>query len=215
MIEQKITKETKILNLRYLCLLLFNSLLFFASTLFADDIMTQYELLAPETNKFAIRYDVSALEPGSTVYFNIIRPGSEASDERVVDRVSGKEIKFEMSNGKEARAAGQAEPDTEDTTPFIKVLLPRPVPKNGEFRLRIFKTYKDAKSYFQKGDEVIFDRSLSIKRNTIVLPPGYELVGSTVPVMVSTEADGRVKVSLVNDRDDEIAVRVVGRKIKR
>ncbi len=182
--------------------------------LFGDDILTQYELLAPETHKFAIRYDVSALEPGSTVYFNIIRPGSEASDEKVFDRASGKEIKFEMSTGKEAKAAGQAEPDTDDKTPFIKVHLPRPVPKMGEFRLRIFKTYKDAKSYFQQGDKVIFDRSLGIKRNTVILPTGYELVGSTVPVMVSTEADGRVKVSLINDRDDEIAVRVVGRKVK-
>jgi hypothetical protein len=209
--KQKITKETKILILCYLCLLL----LFKPAFLAADDILTQYELLAPESHQFAIRYDVSALEPGSTVYFNIIRPGSEATEERVVDRASGKEIKFEMSTGKEAKAAGQAEPETEDNTPFIKVLLPRPVPKNGEFRLRIFKTYKDAKSYFQQGDEIIFDRSLSIKRNTIVLPPGYELVGSTVPVMVSTETDGRVKVSLVNDRDDEIAVRIAGRKIKR
>ncbi len=191
------------------------TLLFCFSTLFADDTMTQYELLAPETHKFGIRYDVSALEPGSTVYFNIIRPGSEASDERVVDRASGKEIKFETSTGKEAKEAGQAEPDTDDKTPFIKVLLPRPVPKDGEFRLRIFKTYKDAKSYFQQGDKIIFERSLSIKRNTIVLPPGYELVESTVPVIVSTEADGRVKVSLINDRDDEIAVKVVGRRIKR
>lgn len=189
-------------------------LIFGPSILIADDTMTQYELLAPESHQFAIRYDVSALEPGSSVYFNIIRPGSEASGERVVDRASGKEIKFEMSTGKEAKAAGQAEPDTEDSTPFIKVLLPRPVPKNGEFRLRIFKTYKDAKSYFQQGDKIIFDRSLFIKRNTIVLPPGYELMGSNVPVIVSTEADGRVKVSLINDRDDEIAVRVTGRKIK-
>lgn len=209
MIQQKITKKTKILVLRCLCLFLFNSLLC------ADDTMTQYELLAPESHQFAIRYDVSALEAGSTVYFNIIRPGSEASQEKVVDRASGKEIKFEMSTGKEAKAAGQAEADTVDTTPFIKVHLPKPVPKNGEFRLRIFKTYKDSKSYFQEGDKIIFDRSLSIKRNTIVLPPEYELVGSTVPVMVGTETDGRVKVSLINDRDDEIAVRIVGRKIKR
>ena len=210
MIEQKITKKTKILFLRFLCLLL----LVRPSLLFAEDTMTQYELLAPETHKFAIRYDVSALEPGSTVYFNIIRPGSEATDEKVFDRASGKEIQFEISTGKEAKAAGQAEADTEDKTPFIKVHLPRPVPKNGEFRLRILKTYRDAKSYFQQGDKVIFERSLSIKRNTIVLPPGYELLESTVPVIVSTETDGRVKVSLINDRNDEIAVRIVGRRVK-
>ena len=182
--------------------------------LYSEDILTQYDLLEPESHQFAIRYDVSATQPDSTVYFNIIRPGSEATDEKVLDRASGKEIQFELSNGKEAKAAGQAESDTDDKTPFIKVSLPRPVPKDGEFRLRIFKTYKDAKSYYQDGDIIIFDRSLSIKRNTIILPKGYELIASTVPVIVSTESEGRIKVSLINDRDDEMAVRVVGRKIK-
>jgi hypothetical protein len=180
----------------------------------AEDILTQYELLAPDSHQFAIRYDVSATEAGSTVYFNIVRPGSEASDERVLDRSTGREIPFEMSNGKAAKAAGQAEAETDDQTPFIKVTLPRRVPKDGEFRLRIFKTYKDAKSYYTDGDQIIFDRSLSIKRNIVILPAGYELVASTVPVIVSSEVDGRIKVSLINDRDDEIAVRIVGRKLK-
>ena len=185
-----------------------------ALPLFGEDVLTQYELLAPDSHQFAIRYDVSATEPGSKLYFNIIRPGSEATDEKVIERATGKEIPFEMSNGKEAKAAGQAEPETEDSTPFIKATLPGPVPKDGEFRLRIFKTYKDAKSYYIEEDRIIFERSLGIKRNTVILPKGYELVASSVPVMVSTEADGRIKVSLINDRDDEIAVRIVGRKLK-
>lgn len=181
---------------------------------FAEDTMTVYELLAPETHQFAIRYDVSAVEPGSTRFFNIIRPGSEASGEKVMDRSTGKEIPFEMTTGKEAKAAGQAESDTSDETRFIKVLLPHPVPENGEFRLRILKTYKDPKSYFADGDRVVFERSLSVKRNVIVLPAGYELIESISPVMVDTDANGRIRVSLVNDRDDEVSVRLVGRKLK-
>src|SRR5687767_14076242 len=135
----------------------------FLSFLSAEDILTQYELLTPESHRFAIRYDVSATEPGSSVYFNIIRPGSEASDEKVLDRASGKEIPFEMSTGKEAKAAKQAEEDTEDHTPFIKVKLPRPVPAGGEYRLRILKTYRDPKSYYSERNTVVFERSLSIK----------------------------------------------------
>ena len=197
-------------------ILAFTTLLFysFLFTLHSEDILTQYELLEPESHQFAIRYDVSATEAGSTLYFNIIRPGSQATDEKVFDRASGKELRFEMSTGKEAKAAGQADAETDDGTPFIKVFLPRPVPKEGEVRLRIFKTYKDAKSYFSEGNKIIFDRGLSIKRNTIILPEGYELIASTVPVIVSTEQSGRIKVSLINDRDDEIAVRLVGRKFK-
>jgi len=120
-----------------------------------------------------------------------------------------------MSNGKEAKAAKQAESDTDDNTPFIKIFLPHPVPKGGEFRLRILKTYKDAGSYYRQGDRIIFDRSLSIQRNLVLLPAGYELIASTVPVIVSTAAAGRVMVSLINDRDDEIAVRIEGRKVRK
>jgi hypothetical protein len=180
----------------------------------AEDILTQYELLSPDTHQFAIRYYVSATEPDSSVYFNIIRPGSEASNEKVLDRATGKEIKFVASNGKEAKEAKQAEPDTDDKTPFIKVLLPHPVPKDGEFRLGILKTYKDPKSYYQKEDKIVFERSLAIKRNIILLPAGYEIVTSTVPVIISSETDGRIKLSLINDRDDEILVRIEGRKLK-
>jgi hypothetical protein len=79
--------------------------------------------------------------------------------------------------------------------------------------LRIYKTYKDAKSYYSEGDRIIFDRSLGVKRNVILLPKGYELISSSVPVIVSTELDGRVKLSMVNDRNDELGVKIVGRKL--
>ena len=55
----------------------------------AEDEYTRYELLAPETNSFRITYDVSAVTPGATYYFNPIRKGSQASDESVVDLMTG------------------------------------------------------------------------------------------------------------------------------
>jgi hypothetical protein len=180
----------------------------------AMDEMTVYELLDPETHKFAIRYDVSAVDEGSKFYFNIIRPGSQASDEKVFDRATGKEIPFELTDAKEAKANGQASKDTPDETKFIKISLPHPVPKDGEYRLRILKTYADPKSYFVENGLLIFDRSLSVKRNMIILPAGYELVGSTVPVMVDIAPDTRVRISMVNDRDDELGVKITARKIK-
>ena len=192
-----------------LFLLVFGS----AASSWGIDEMTQYELLAPETHQFAIRYDISATAPGSTLFYNIIRPGSLATDEKVFDRATGKEIPFVLTDAKEAKAAGQAEADVPDETKFIKVQLPHPVPKEGEFRLRIWKTYRDPKSYYPEGDRIIFERSLSVKRNVIVLPKGYELIESSVPVMVSTEPDHRIKVSMVNDREDELAVKIVGRKL--
>src|SRR5262245_34209903 len=113
-------------------------LIFFciAGPVLAMDEMTVYDLLGPDSHQFAIRYDVSATDAGTSTYFNIVRPGSEASNENVFDRATGKEMTFVMTNGKEAKASGQAEADTKDETGFIKITLPHPVPQDGEFRLR-------------------------------------------------------------------------------
>ena len=57
----------------------------------ADDY-TRYELLAPETAQFRIVYEVSATSPGATAFFNPIRKGSQATDEAVYDRLTGKPL---------------------------------------------------------------------------------------------------------------------------
>lgn len=179
----------------------------------AEDEWTLYELLAPESHRFAITYDVSVTEPGARVFLNPVRRGATATDERVVLRRSGETLRFTVVTGAQARAEGRAEPDTAPDDRFIRVELPEPVPSGGQTRLRILKTYADPKSYFAEGDRVVFERGLSIRRNVVVLPAGYELVGSSVPGIVGTGADGRVRVSFVNDRDDVLPVRVTGRRL--
>jgi hypothetical protein len=161
----------------------------------ADDY-TSYELLAPERQQFRVLYDVTATTPGARFYFNTIRKGSEASDERVFDLASGAALKFEVVSGERARGEGHpaAAPDTD----YIKIWLPRPVPEKGEVRLRIDKTYRDGRSYYREGDLVVFERSLGIKRNKIVLPPRYELVECNMPSQVFSESDGRIAVSFFN-----------------
>src|SRR5690349_18336458 len=141
----------------------------------ASDEFTLYELLAPETHQFAITYDVTTTHEGAQFFFNPIRPGSTASKERVIERSTGKELKFEVVRGADAKATGLVPADTKDDAQFIKVYLPGPVPKGGETRLRIYKTYTDAPSYYVKDGQLVFDRPLGIKRNVVVLPPGWEL----------------------------------------
>jgi hypothetical protein len=53
---------------------------------------------------------------------------------------TGKPLRFELVKG------------------AIKVELATPVPKGGARRIRIFKTYADAKSYYPEGDRIVFDR---------------------------------------------------------
>jgi hypothetical protein len=80
----------------------------------------------------------------------------------------------------------------------LKVHLARPVPKGGEGRVLIDKTYKDPKSYYRDGDTIVFDRSLGIRRNAVVLPAGYRLISCNVPSQVSSTPDGRVMISFMN-----------------
>jgi hypothetical protein len=87
------------------------------------------------------------------------------------------------------------------------------VPKNGETRIRIYKTYADPPSYYVKDGLLIFDRPLGIKRNVIVLPQGWELIGSASPAIVSIQSDGRVRLSFVNDRDDQLPVKITARRL--
>jgi hypothetical protein len=120
--------------------------------------------------------------------------------------------KFEEVTGAEARASGMPRADLD--TNYIRVTLPRPVPKDGQVRLLIDKTYKDGKSYFREGDLIVFSRPLGIKRNSVVLPVGYELVSCNVPAQVATEDDGRIVVSFVNTFPGPAAAVIRGRRLR-
>jgi hypothetical protein len=158
---------------------------------------TRYELLAPESASFKIHYEVTATAPGATLYYNPIRKGSVASNEAVYDAMTGEPLKFEVIGGEEARNNPlMASEDT--SSDFIRVHLARAVPADGEGRILIVKTYKDAKSYYREGDTIVFNRSLGIRRNSVILPAGYELVECNVPSQVLPEADGRIAVSFLN-----------------
>src|SRR5579859_1202591 len=91
-----------------------------------SDEYTRYELLAPETASFKIRYEVTATTAGAKAYFNPIRKGSIASDEAVYDAMTGEPVKFEVASGTEGRKDPlMAAADTEGS--YIRVQLARPV----------------------------------------------------------------------------------------
>lgn len=199
--------------LAFRAVFLLSALVLAASVAPAAEPYTLYELLAPDSHQFAITYDVTATREGAKFYLNPIRPGSVASKERVIDASRGQELRWEVVNGKTAKAAGLVPARTADDAEFLKVELPGPVPKGGETRIRIFKTYTDPPSYYEKDGLLIFDRPLGVKRNSVVLPRGYEVVGSASPAIVSTQPDGRVRLSFLNDRDDQLPVKITARRV--
>ncbi len=170
-----------------------------------SDEYTRYELLAPETASFKIHYEVTATTAGAKVYFNPIRKGSAASDEAVYDAMTGEPLRFEVVNGAEA-SKDPLMTTADPAGSYIKIQLARPVPLEGQSRILIIKTYKDGNSYYRDGDAVVFKRGLGIKRNSVILPKGYELVGCNVPSQVLSEADGRIAISFMNAGPSEASL---------
>lgn len=194
----------------FTCVLIAGSLGAQAPRQTQSDDYTRYELLAPGSGKFRILYEVTATTPGATEFFNPIRRGSVASDERVTDLMTGKPLVFDEVSGLVARAGGVRNADSAGK--YIRVKLARPVPNDGETRILIDKTYFDTASYRAAGDSVVFERDLGIKRNAIVLPQGYELVSSAYPAQVLQEPDGRIKVAFWNNTPAQAGVRIVARR---
>lgn len=176
----------------------------------ADDY-TRYELLDPASQSFRILYEVTATQPGALYYYNALRKGSEHKIDSVIDLRTGKNLKWLVVNGVDAKKAGYLEAD--ETGEYLQVQLAHAIANNSEYRLLIDKTYQDTKSYFTENDHIVFERSLGIKRNSVVLPYGYEIVKCNYPVQVSLESDGRIKASYINSGPAAVPLRIEGRKL--
>lgn len=175
--------------------------------------LTIYRLLAPSTHSFELSYDATVTRVGADYFFNPVRPGSVVTKESAVDLATGKALEMKTVKGREAKAAGGVPPDTPDDFEFLWVKLLRPVAKGAETRIRILRTYTDTASYQTTAAGFVFDRPLGVTRNVIILPQGYELIESRSPGIVTTDADGRIHISFFNDRDDQLPVRIAGRKL--
>lgn len=187
--------------------------LFIATQILAqsDDDYTRYELQDPATNSFRILYEVSATQPGATFFYNTLRRGSEHKVDQVTDLASGKSLVWSIVSGEVAMKNGLEKPDKD--TQYLQIKLAKPIAKNSEYRLLIDKTYSDSKSYYAVGDKIIFERSLGIKRNSVVLPKGYELISCNYPSQIMMEGDGRLTISFVNSSPDAITLRIEARKL--
>ena len=175
-----------------------------------QDEYTNYELLAPDSGSFKITYEVTATTSGARAFWNPIRKGSVASDEAVFDMMTGAPLKFEQVSGTQAKEHGLAEAEADSD--YIEVHLARAVPpEGGQARIRIVKTYKDAKSYRREGDAIVFDRPMGIRRNAVILPSGYQLTECNVPAQVLSEPDGRIRISFMHQAPGQAALILKGK----
>jgi hypothetical protein len=159
-----------------------------------QDREISYWLLEPETHQFRISHDFNASKVGQKSVQSVIRKGSEASNARFFDLDTGEELKAYPVDG-----AVQAD-------------LPKPIGEGESVRIRVLETYTDAVGYRMEKGELVWDRTLGRPRNQVTLPAGWMLTESTVPAVVSLDAEGRVVCRFTNPRTDEIHVILKARK---
>ncbi len=156
-----------------------------SSSLFSQDAYTQYEILEPGSEAFAITYLLESARAGATEITNATRAGSMGTNISVFDPRSGLPVKFTYDLGANGQYA-------------IRATLPFPVPEGGIGRVLIYKTYTDARTYQVNGDNIVWVRSLSGYRLGVVLPKGYALQSSNVAAQMATLPDGRLKLAFAN-----------------
>jgi len=156
-----------------------------------QDAYTHVELTSPQTHTFKVIHEVAATRAGATTY--TWRPRwTRAQGTRITatDLMTGAYLKTLWVTGANQTDAG----DLED----VAVTLARPVPKDGQARIRIELIATSAYMFQRDGLVATFKFPLRSPRGTIVLPAGYELQSCDLPAQVLTEADGRTVVSYMH-----------------
>jgi hypothetical protein len=173
-----------------------------------------YFLNEPSTNSFSLYHDYTESRPGVKHYFNVVRAGSRVSSPSAKLLDTGEALRVETLTGDEVKKRGlePGEPLQADTA---VVVITFPAVRQGEStRLRIAETYTDPARYSLSGEELVWDRAFGRPRNTVVLPPGWTVVASSIPGQISEDAEGRQRLYFENPRPDEIQTLIRARKVR-
>lgn len=168
--------------------------------LFTQDSYTEYEILAPGSESFRIKFLTETTRVGATEIVNATRGGSEGTGIEVYDPRTGNPVAFTYEVG--------ATPDEH----AIHAPLPIPVPEGGIGRVTIYKTYKDARTYMMNGDDIVWVRSLSGYRLGVVLPTGFAFLSANVAAQVSTTPTGQLRLAFANPSGQSNPVTIHARK---
>ncbi len=177
-----------------------------------QDRIIHYWLLEPETHQFRISHDFTVDKLGQKSVHSFVRKGSVVSTAQMIDLNTGLALPTRNVSGKEVNALGYYPTPTDADSVVVQGDLAKAIGVGETVRVRVIETYTDPNGYRLEGGELVWDRTLGRPYNEITLPAGWKLTGMSVPVIVSTDAEGRVMCRMTNARNDEAHVVVRGRK---
>ena len=171
-----------------------------------------YFLKEPETHAFALYHDYTASREGERQYVNVVLAGSSVSEPSAKILDTGEVLKTRTLTGADVAREKIDIPDRLEPDTQIVLIPFTPVKKGESVRLRISETYTDPARYALVDGQLMWRRSFSRPRNDMVLPAGWYLTTTSIPAVISQEADGRIRLSYWNPRPDTIAVFLKGRR---
>ena len=171
-----------------------------------------YFLQPPETHAFDLYHDYTESRPGIDNYLNVVRGGSAVSNPSAIILDTGEKLRVETLRG--SKIADAKIDIGEPVTPQSEVVVIRfdAVKPGKSVRLRISETYTDPNRYGLVNDELVWDRAFGRPANAMVLPQGWYLTNCSIPVTVSLQPDGRVRLDFINQRNDNIEVLVTAKR---
>lgn len=177
----------------------------------AEDMIVTYHLKSSDSKQFQVVSEVSATTPGAVYYYDALNFGEEIGVAAAIDLMTGDSLRWDLVDGSHAKRNGH--PKATLSRKFIKVFLGRPVPENGEARIKIVKNYTNSTAYAQKGDHMTFNRLMGVKRTVVVLPKDHEVISCNYPAQVTLNNTGHLVVSLMNHGTRSIPLLLAYRKL--
>jgi hypothetical protein len=185
------------------------ALLFCSAALFAQapptgeqDAYTRIELRDPDAGSFKVTHEVAVTAVGVRQYELQLWPGTQPMGAKATDLMSGAPLVAEM---KVVRAMPTGVEGAQGAG-AVRVNLARPVPKDGQGRIRIELEPRNTQMFKRTGQAASFKMPLRSPRGTIVLPAGYELLSCDIPAQILSEADGRIVVSYMHQMPPDATI---------
>jgi hypothetical protein len=180
-----------------------------------QDREIHYWLLAPDSHQFKISHDFTVSLAGQKYVHSFVRKGSVVTKSVVIDLNTGKELETYNVTGKSVNALGYYPEPTDPESVVVQGNLDHALAEGESARVRVIETYTDPVGYRIDGNELIWDRTLGRPYNDVTLPQGWMLTSTSVPAIISMDAEGRLVCRYTNPRNDEIHVVIKAKAVRR